>query len=81
MNLSALEEWMVDALLRRVRVLAVVQIEMACHLRGDTQTPNQAIRKLKRLGLVESFRVDSIVLDLQAPLLSLIHISEPTRPY
>ena len=68
MNLSALEEWVVDALLRRVRVLAVVQIEMACHLRGDTQTPNQAIRKLKRLGLVESFRVDSIVLDLQAPL-------------
>ena len=99
MNLSALEEWVVDALLRRVRVLAVVQIETACHLRGDTQTPNQAIRKLKRLGLVESFRVDSIVLDLQAPLviwvagdetplnfgniawLSLIHISEPTRPY
>ena len=68
MNLSALEEWVVDALLRRVRVLAVVQIETACHLRGVTQTPNQAIRKLKRLGLVESFRVDSIVLDLQAPL-------------
>ena len=70
MNLSALEEWVVDALLRRVRVLAVVQIEMACHLRGVTQTPNQAIRKLKRLGLVESFRVDSIVLDLQAPLVT-----------
>ena len=72
MNLSALEEWVVDALLRRVRVLAVVQIETACHLRGDTQTPNQAIRKLKRLGLVESFRVDSIVLDLQAPLVTWV---------
>ena len=72
MNLSALEEWVVDALLRRVRVLAVVQIETACHLRGVTQTPNQAIRKLKRLGLVESFRVDSIVLDLQAPLMTWV---------
>ena len=70
MNLSALEEWVVDALLRRVRVLAVVQLETACQIRGFTQTPNQAIRKLKRLGLVESFRVDSIVLDLQAPLVT-----------
>ena len=72
MNLSALEEWVVDALLRRVRVLAVVQIETACHLRGVTQTPNQAIRKLKRVGLVESFRVDSIVLDLQEPLVTWV---------
>ena len=72
MNLSALEEWVVDALLRRVRVLAVVQLETACQIRGFTQTPNQAIRKLKRLGLVESFRVDSIVLDLQAPLVTWV---------
>ena len=70
MNLSALEEWVVDALLRRVRVLAVVQLETACPIRGFTQTPNQATRKVKRLGLLESFRVDSIVLDLQAPLVT-----------
>lgn len=57
-----------DALLRRVRVLAVLQIEQLCRIRSFSQTPRQAIRKLKRLGLVESFRFESIVLDLKKPL-------------
>ena len=69
MNLSALEQWVVDALLRRVRILAFLQIEMLCRIRSFQQTPQQAIRKLKRLGLVESFRFDSTVLDLRSPLL------------
>ena len=58
-----------DALLRRVRILAFLQIEKLCRTRAFPQTPDQAIRKLKRWGLVESFRFDSIVLDLQSPLL------------
>ena len=69
MNLSALEQWLVDALLRRVRILALIQIETFWRARSFSQTPAQAIRKLKRLGLVESFRYDSIVLELQSPLL------------
>lgn len=68
MNLSALEEWVVDALLRRVRILAVIQIEKFCRIHSHQQTPQQAIRKLKRLGLVESFKFESVVLDLQSPL-------------
>ena len=69
MNLSALEQWVVDALLRRVRILAFLHIEKLCRVRSFQQTPNQAIRKLKRSGLVESFRFDCTVLDLRSPLL------------
>ena len=68
MNLSALEEWVVDALLRRVRILAVVQIEEHCRAAACQQSVQRAIRKLKRLGLVESFKFESIVLELDAPL-------------
>ena len=68
MTLSALEEWVVDALLRRVRILAVVQIEEHCRAAACQQSVQHAIRKLKRLGLVESFKFDSIVLELSAPL-------------
>ncbi|MDA8562877.1 hypothetical protein N9L06_00330 [Mariniblastus sp.] len=68
MNLSALEEWVVDALLRRVRVLAVWHLEMVCQIRGYGQSPKQVIRTLKRKGLVESFICNEIVLELQSPL-------------
>ena len=68
MNLSTLEEWVVDALLRRVRVLAVWQIDKLCQIRGYEQLPKHAIRTLKRKGLVESYTYDEIVLDLQSPL-------------
>lgn len=59
---------MLDALLRRVRLLAVEQIEKLCRLRAFQQTSKQAVRKLKRTGLVESFSLDCIALDLQSPL-------------
>ena len=68
MNLSALEEWVVDALLRRVRVLAIWHLEKLSQIRGYEQSPKQVVRTLKRKGLVESFICDEIVLDLRSPL-------------
>ena len=68
MSLSTLEEWVLDALLRRLRVLAVQHVEQYCQTRGFEQTAKQVLRTLKRKGLVESFTTETIVLDLPSPL-------------
>lgn len=70
MNLSALEDLVVDGLLRRVRVLAFGQIETLNSLYGFDQSSKFAMRKLVQLGLVEAFTIPTIVLQLHAPLFS-----------
>ena len=68
MNLSTLERWVLDALLRRLRILAARQVEQYCQIHGLEQTAKQVLRTLKRKGLVESFTTETIVLDLASPL-------------
>ena len=68
MNFSALEHLVVDALLRRVRVLAFCHVEALSAKLEEQQLAKNAIRKLERQGLVESFAADVAVLQLKAPL-------------
>ena len=68
MNLSTLERWVLDALLRRLRILAFRQVEQYCQIHALEQTAKQVLRTLKRKGLVESFTTETIVLDLASPL-------------
>ena len=68
MNFSALEHLVVDALLRRVRVLAFCHVKVLSASLEDQQLARNAIRKLERNGLVESFTTDVVTLQLKAPM-------------
>ena len=73
--------FVVDTLLRRLRILSEQQIEM---LASDFEVAEKAIREiawLERNGLVHSFQVEVKVLQLQKPILTWQPGTSPTPPF